>query len=311
MVLTASVVLPLYNKAHTIARAINSVLAQQQEAIDIVVVDDGSTDSSASIVEAEFGDRVRLIRQRNQGPGVARNVGARAARGDVLAFLDADDEWLPGFLATGLKALQAHPEAVAYACSYDTGAYAKYVPDKVSLITDRAVVLPSPPWDTTPNMLRNYLNGLHSSSSLVRRGAFDAAGGYFDRERCLWGEDSYLWGQILFSGPVFWDPSVLARYHIEDSDLGFAVKYRHKSRPLVSCCDELLERITIDRRRAFMQLVRCLAEDDSHSLVQSGHLLKGLQLQHRHGLLDMARLAFDLRLVVRYLRREWLQAHKQ
>ncbi|NLE96011.1 MAG: glycosyltransferase family 2 protein, partial [Dehalococcoidia bacterium] len=90
-----TVVIPAYNAAGTIGRALDSVYAQTYEnIIEVVVVDDGSTDNTADIVRQQFPD-VTLIRQRNTGVSTARNVGATNARGDWLAFLDSDDEWLP------------------------------------------------------------------------------------------------------------------------------------------------------------------------------------------------------------------------
>ncbi|HEX7972169.1 MAG TPA: glycosyltransferase family A protein [Thiobacillus sp.] len=85
-----SVVIPAYNAAATLARAIESVRAQSWPAHEIIVVDDGSTDATAEVAR-RFGDAVRLIRQQNSGVSVARNAGAAAATGDWLAFLDADD----------------------------------------------------------------------------------------------------------------------------------------------------------------------------------------------------------------------------
>jgi hypothetical protein len=85
-----SVIIPAFNAAATLARAIESVRAQSWPAHEIIVVDDGSTDSSAEVAR-QFGDAVRLIQQSNSGVSVARNTGAAAATGDWLAFLDADD----------------------------------------------------------------------------------------------------------------------------------------------------------------------------------------------------------------------------
>ena len=115
--LQISIVSPLYNKQATIQRAIRSVIAQGIPEIQIIVVDDGSTDGSAEEVKAITDERITLIQQANAGPGRARNVGASQARAELLSFLDADDEWQPGFLIAGLAALERHPEAVAYACS--------------------------------------------------------------------------------------------------------------------------------------------------------------------------------------------------
>ena len=90
---TVSVVMPAYNAQEHIRRAIDSVLGQTKTVDAIIVVDDGSTDSTVEIVSS-YGSKVQLIRQQNAGPATARNAGIKAARSEWIAFLDADDEWL-------------------------------------------------------------------------------------------------------------------------------------------------------------------------------------------------------------------------
>jgi GT2 family glycosyltransferase len=112
-----SVVIPAFNSAATLARAIESVRAQSWPAHEIIVVDDGSTDATAGIAR-QFGDVVRLIQQNNSGVSVARNAGAAAATGDWLAFLDADDWYAP-------DRLKLHAEWIAEDAALDclTGDY--------------------------------------------------------------------------------------------------------------------------------------------------------------------------------------------
>lgn len=113
-----SVVIPLYNKAETIARALDSVLAQTYQDFEVVVVDDGSTDDGAAVVEQYVDPRICLIRQANAGVSAARNRGIAEARGEYVAFLDADDEWMPEFLAEIVALQKEFPECRAQATSY-------------------------------------------------------------------------------------------------------------------------------------------------------------------------------------------------
>src|ERR1700740_3502767 len=90
-----SVIIPAYNNESTIERAIDSVLTQDFDRFEVIVIDDGSTDSTGHLL-AHYGAQIQVLRQANRGAAAARNLAARGARGEYLAFLDADDEWLPG-----------------------------------------------------------------------------------------------------------------------------------------------------------------------------------------------------------------------
>jgi hypothetical protein len=104
-----SVILPVYNGARFIAEAVQSIVSQQYGSLEIIVVDDGSTDDTAEIVTRLERD-VRYVFQENAGPGAARNRGIRDASADLIAFLDADDLWAPGSLRFLLNGLLEHPE---------------------------------------------------------------------------------------------------------------------------------------------------------------------------------------------------------
>jgi glycosyltransferase involved in cell wall biosynthesis len=116
-----TVVIPCYNQAHFLTEAIESVLSQTYRRFEIVVVDDGSTDETSEVAsrypqQHQHHQQVRLIRQENQGPSVARNTGIRHAKGEYLVFLDADDRLLPRALEAGVEQLEAHPE-----CAFSSG----------------------------------------------------------------------------------------------------------------------------------------------------------------------------------------------
>lgn len=107
-----SVVMPVYNGGQHLAAALESILGQVPSPNEILVVDDGSTDNSATIARS-FGSPVRVLTQANLGPAAARNLGVAHATGDLLAFLDADDLWLPDKLARQLHVLQDDPTCEA------------------------------------------------------------------------------------------------------------------------------------------------------------------------------------------------------
>lgn len=171
-----SVVIPAYNSARHIGRAIHSVLAQLSPAFEIIVVDDGSSDDTAAVV-ASFGDTVRLIRQPNGGAAAARSTGIMAATGTHIAFLDSDDYWLDTKLQCQLAVLAQHPDLVLVSTGW------RWLPSSTSLFeTDFA----GPSFE--PNRLRlrpgwssllpdPYLG---TPTVLVRRDRAQQVGG-FDR----------------------------------------------------------------------------------------------------------------------------------
>ena len=104
-----SVIIPTYNRAHILMRAVDSVLAQTFQQIEILVIDDGSTDNTPEMLNA-YGGRIRVLSQENGGVSLARNVGIQAASGQFIAFLDSDDAWMPDKLERQVAALTAQPQ---------------------------------------------------------------------------------------------------------------------------------------------------------------------------------------------------------
>ena len=108
-----SVIIPTFNRDAVIRRAVDSVLAQDYPCFDLIVVDDGSTDNTASLLAPLTGDdRLKYLFQDNRGVSAARNCGIREAGGEFIAFLDSDDEWLPEKLSAQMEYFQGNPECL-------------------------------------------------------------------------------------------------------------------------------------------------------------------------------------------------------
>lgn len=181
-----SVVIPAYNAAWCVGKAVDSVLAQKGCGFEVVVVDDGSTDDTAAVL-ARYGDAIRVVRQRNQGLSAARNAGIRAARGEFVAFLDADDWWLPGKLAPQLALLRARPEVGFCSC-------AARVEDPDGRLLN---LWPAPRWrgPFLVHLFGSAADVAGSGSAVVaRRALFDRVGGFDESLRSL--EDIDMWMRL-------------------------------------------------------------------------------------------------------------------
>ncbi len=112
-----SAIIPAFNAGATLARAIKSVLAQTYEAMEIIVIDDGSSDNTVDVANSFRSNGVKVIQTEYQsGAAATRNLGIEHARGEFIAFVDADDEWLPEKTAKQVETLNANPKAVFVAC---------------------------------------------------------------------------------------------------------------------------------------------------------------------------------------------------
>jgi glycosyltransferase involved in cell wall biosynthesis len=180
--LTVSVVIPTYRAAAFLPEAIASVRAQTRPPAEVIVVDDASPDDTADVA-ASLGARV-VRQEANRGPSAARNRGVALAAGDLVAFLDADDAWLPWHLELCAGALEAHPRA-AVAC---TGAVAWSAPPPPRPASPPVVVSA----DATVDLLRDPF--IPQAAAVVRRPAVAEAGWYDERFR--YAEDFDLWLRI-------------------------------------------------------------------------------------------------------------------
>lgn len=167
-----SIIIPTYNRALLGPDSVRSALAQTYPNREVIVVDDGSTDGTAERMEEEFGSAITLVRRDHAGPAVARNAGIRAARGELIGFLDSDDLWMPEKLARCVPALMARPE---------TGAV--YTALRIrELDTGRTYLQPQ--YTVSGDIARELFlecKGVNTSTLLVRRSCLDKVRG-FDEE---------------------------------------------------------------------------------------------------------------------------------
>lgn len=178
-----SVVIPAYNAAWCVRKAIDSVLAQDFRDHEVIVVNDGSSDDTLAVLRS-YGDAIRVVDQRNGGMSNARNAGIRAARGEFLAFLDSDDWWLPGKLGLQVALLRARPELGFCSCA------ARVEDDEGRLLN----LWERPRWEE-PFVVHLFGSGADvpgSCSAVVARRALVLQVGAFD-ESLRGAEDPDLW----------------------------------------------------------------------------------------------------------------------
>ncbi len=198
-----TVVIPTFNRAMTLERAIGSVLAQTFGDFELLVIDDGSTDETASLMAKTTDRRVRYLPQAvNRGVAAARNIGLREARGDFIAFLDSDDEWMPEKLERQLDLFERLSDNVGLV-------YAGV--EAVSENGNRTKQMPSDRGDVYRKLLlRNVITG-GGSSAVIRRNVV-ATVGFFD-ESLPAIEDYDYWLKLSRFFEVDFVPEVLMRYH--------------------------------------------------------------------------------------------------
>ena len=218
-----SIIIPLYNKAPYVKKALESVFAQTYIDYEMIVVDDGSTDDSCAIADkivreamgnglwaideetncqSPIANRLMLLKQQNQGVSAARNNGVAQAQGDYIAFLDADDWWEPTYLERMAQLIEDYPEAGLYACNY-----VYYKPGKTHVALD------------IPTGYINYPKAYYESgampvtsiTAIMPRTVFDEMGGFPVGIKL--GEDFLLWAKTAMHYPVAFLNEALAWYN--------------------------------------------------------------------------------------------------
>lgn len=203
--MVVSVVIPCYNASALLRRCLDSVLSQTYEGtVEIIVVDDGSTDGSADILEKEYSSDITCIKQQNKGASAARNLGLFSSHGDVVAFLDADDYWYPDFLCKTVRFLEEHTElvAVSVAQRHITPSGESIVPVWCSENTDLADIVIE---DFFAFWAKN--NHVCTGSVLMRTEVARKVGG--QRESLIVCEDLEFWACLGLQGSWGMIPDIL------------------------------------------------------------------------------------------------------
>lgn len=212
-----TVIVPLYNKAAYVARALDSIAAQTVEDFEVIVVDDGSTDGGGDAAAARSDPRYRLVRQANAGPGAARNRGLREARAPYVAFLDADDRWLPLFLAENVEILARHPEAAAVSGGWyedPGGAFPARWWRDCNAAEGLIALSPS----TRTRDLVGLIAYTNPSTVLARTESVRRWGGFYEKG-CRYGEDATLYLKMFLNEPFYFHRRQLTRMDVEASEL--------------------------------------------------------------------------------------------
>lgn len=221
-----TVVIPTFNRADIVGRAIESALGQTYRDVEVVVVDDGSSDGTRAVVES-YGSRVRYLYQKNAGVTAARNLGISKARGEFLAFLDSDDLWKPWRIESQVAALRRYPEAglawtdmtaversggticARYLRTMYTAHARVKIEDRMRQVDTLGSLCDFVPVDlaSTPVRMGDLFseillgNLLHTSTVLVRRAWVERVGG-FDPTFVRAGEDYEFYVRLCSLGPV-------------------------------------------------------------------------------------------------------------
>jgi len=210
---SVSVVVPAYNAEQWIGETLSSILAQTMLPVQVIVIDDGSTDSTADVVRS-FGTRVQYAYQENAGAGAARNLGLRLAIGEYIAFLDADDLWLPEKIEKQLLLFEKQPDLMwAYSDSY---IFPDGRPETLTRVSQYNE-LPSG-WIHDALLLCDFIA---SPTPLVRRSVFAVVGSFLVSTAGV--EDWDMWLRISRRYPVGVIPEPLAKYRLRRSSKSHSV----------------------------------------------------------------------------------------
>ena len=218
---SVSTIIAAYNAERTIRETLESALSQQYDNHEIVVVNDGSTDSTSEIL-GSFGDRIRVVTQANRGPAIARNVGVAHSTGKYIAFLDADDQWLPGKLQTMVAAIEQRPLASLAFSEFgfidENGT--EYRKSSIGALPSLEEILRERPFAGI-----SMSEGIMTSTWVLPRASFNLAGGFSEKFGPKACEDNWLLVLLRDLGEFVYVPEKLTLYRVGQHSADMADKY--------------------------------------------------------------------------------------
>ncbi len=278
-----SIIIPAYNIEAYVGNAIESALAQTWPDTEIIVVDDGSTDETARIIQNYDPDRVRYLYQENRGLPGARNTGIRASSGQWIALLDGDDEWFPERLEKQLTSLLAHPDLVWGSCNHEMLNVATGDRSLMKPVDYCRAITRGQDWFESFFLANLSYIWWPPSTMMIARQVFDQVGLF--REGLRFAEDIEMWWRIAYRWPQFGfvcEPLVLYHQFRPDS-LTVATQDDEKVRVMCELFDEHLE---LAGRHGCYDGVRGFVDRNIRRFVsqyyQAGELAKMRQLLKRY-----------------------------
>ena len=258
------VIIPLYNKESTVKRAIESIQRQTFTDWNIIAVNDGSTDKSADVVNRLNEAKIKLIHQENKGPGAARNRGIELAESEYVAFLDADDEWLPEYLENSIKALRENDVAMVSSMYFEwpkkldtTKRWAErgIVPGKYSITKD-----------TDPVFADWAISFLHVWNTVLKNSEARKYGSFY--EQCNFAEDTIFFFKmaLYLEFYIIALPSVI--HHKENSEL--AKSLRRPLAPFFENPEIILDYCPEDKKKLCRDVITHIALRTAKNLARAG-----------------------------------------
>ena len=296
--LKVSIVIPLYNKAPYVRRALDSIAVQTFADFEAIIVDDGSTDMGAAVVANYSDPRFRLIRQENAGPGAARNAGIAQAQGEFIAFLDSDDEWLPNYLEESLNLLEnSSPQAASVTSGYfeyPAGESTENMWRKRGLTDGVRRLHP----EIDPALAVSMLAYMSPCSTVARAEVIRSWNGFYEQDKCKFAEDAALWLKVLLNEAVAFNLKPLVRIHREAAGLSMNLSGARPVEPFLKDPSEIEAACPPQLRNLLNQVIAIRAAKTACVLGYWGHWREAGELRRRFTGAKNWRLPYHLPAVV-------------